>query len=99
MVALQMLLLAFGCGVLVWMYEPWWARMPLVWGALTFLLVAAAYALLHTLRTNDEERFETLDCAFLAAEDLALCEYVCPMHQDYGAALTALVAHTQRGVR
>ncbi|MCP5178300.1 MAG: hypothetical protein H6993_11810 [Pseudomonadales bacterium] len=55
--------------------------------------------LLHTLRTNDEERFETLDCAFLAAEDLALCEYVCPMHQDYGAALTALVAHTQRGVR
>ncbi|MCA8935369.1 MAG: dual specificity protein phosphatase family protein [Planctomycetes bacterium] len=42
---MQMLLLAFGCGVLVWMYEPWWARMPLAWGALTFLLVAAAYAL------------------------------------------------------
>ena len=45
--------------------------------------------LLRALLTADVEAALTLGCIGLSAEDLALCNYVCPAKRDYGAALRA----------
>jgi Na+-transporting NADH:ubiquinone oxidoreductase subunit A len=45
--------------------------------------------LLRALLSGDLDRARALGCLGLAAEDLALCSYVCPAKHDYGAALTS----------
>jgi len=44
--------------------------------------------LLRALLSGDLDRAQEFGCLGLAAEDLALCSYVCPAKHDYGAALT-----------
>ena len=43
--------------------------------------------LLRALLLRDTETAVDLGCLELAEEDLALCSYICPARQDYGAAL------------
>ncbi len=43
--------------------------------------------LLRALLVADTDSAQALGCLELAEEDLALCSYVCPAKQDYGAAL------------
>ena len=43
--------------------------------------------LLRALLLGDTDTAVSLGCLELAEEDLALCSYVCPARQDYGAAL------------
>lgn len=43
--------------------------------------------LLRALLANDAEGAERLGCLGLAEEDLALCDYLCPGRNNYGAAL------------
>ena len=45
--------------------------------------------LLRALLTGDTDTANELGAMMLAEEDLALCAYVCPAKQDYGAALRA----------
>ncbi|MDH5330071.1 MAG: NADH:ubiquinone reductase (Na(+)-transporting) subunit A [Aquincola sp.] len=45
--------------------------------------------LLRALLLRDTDTAVELGCLELAAEDLALCSYVCPARHDYGAALRA----------
>lgn len=45
--------------------------------------------LLRALLIGDTDTAQSLGCLQLAEEDLALCAYVCPAKQDYGAALRA----------
>ena len=42
---------------------------------------------LRALLLRDTDTAVSLGCLELAEEDLALCSYVCPARQDYGAAL------------
>jgi len=48
--------------------------------------------LLRALVLGDAEAAEDLGCLELAAEDLALCSYVCPGKQDYGSHLRSVLA-------
>ena len=43
--------------------------------------------LLRALLIKDTDAAQQLGCLELAEEDLALCSFVCPAKQDYGAAL------------
>ncbi len=45
--------------------------------------------LLRSILTEDTATANELGATMLAEEDLALCSYVCPAKQDYGAALRA----------
>ena len=45
--------------------------------------------LLRALLLEDTGVARALGARMLAAEDLALCSYLCPANQDYGAALDA----------
>jgi Na+-transporting NADH:ubiquinone oxidoreductase subunit A len=52
--------------------------------------------LLRALLLGDTETAVNLGCLELAEEDLALCSYVCPSRQDYGAALRATLDDYRR---
>ncbi len=52
--------------------------------------------LLRALLLGDTETAVSLGCLELAEEDLALCSYVCPARQDYGAALRATLEDFRR---
>jgi Na+-transporting NADH:ubiquinone oxidoreductase subunit A len=52
--------------------------------------------LLRALLLRDTETAVDLGCLELAEEDLALCSYVCPARQDYGAALRATLDDYRR---
>lgn len=43
--------------------------------------------LLRAMLVKDTDTAQDLGCLELAEEDLALCSFVCPGKQDYGAAL------------
>ena len=43
--------------------------------------------LFRALLVKDTERAQALGCLELDEEDLALCSFVCPAKNDYGAAL------------
>ena len=53
--------------------------------------------LLRALLLQDSVEARTLGAQMLAAEDLALCSYLCPANKDYGAALEATLARIQAG--
>ncbi|TFG81008.1 MAG: NADH:ubiquinone reductase (Na(+)-transporting) subunit A [Chromatiales bacterium] len=52
--------------------------------------------LLRALLLQDTETAVDLGCLELAEEDLALCSYLCPARQDYGAALRATLDDYRR---
>lgn len=52
--------------------------------------------LLRALLIEDEEAAAALGATLLAPEDLALCDYICPAHQDYSAALGRILERLQR---
>jgi len=53
--------------------------------------------LLRALLMEDTESAAELGATLLAPEDLALCDYVCPAHQDYSAALSRTLERLRRG--
>jgi Na+-transporting NADH:ubiquinone oxidoreductase subunit A len=53
--------------------------------------------LLRALLIEDTETVAALGCTHLAAEDLALCAYLCPERLDYGAALERTLEEIRRG--
>lgn len=53
--------------------------------------------LLRALLLQDTAQARALGAQMLAAEDLALCSYLCPAHKDYGSALEATLARMQAG--
>ena len=52
--------------------------------------------LLRALLLKDTQTAVDLGCLELAEEDLALCSYICPARQDYGAALRATLDDYRR---
>ena len=52
--------------------------------------------LLRALLLRDTDTAVSLGCLELAEEDLALCSYLCPARQDYGAALRATLDDYRR---
>jgi len=52
--------------------------------------------LLRALLVRDTERARALGCLELDEEDLALCSFVCPAKQDYGAALRLNLEQIER---
>jgi Na+-transporting NADH:ubiquinone oxidoreductase subunit A len=56
-----------------------------------FPFAAPAVLLLRALAAGDLETAEKLGCLDLVEEDVALCSYVCPAGNDYGAMLRAVL--------
>ena len=52
--------------------------------------------LLRALLIGDTDQAQALGCLELDPEDLALCSYVCPGKNDYGAALRLNLEHIER---
>lgn len=52
--------------------------------------------LLRALLIRDTDQAQALGCLELDAEDLALCSFVCPGKNDYGAVLRANLEHIER---
>ena len=52
--------------------------------------------LLRALAVGDTELARDLGCLELDEEDLALCSFVCPGKQDYGALLRAALSHIEK---
>jgi Na+-transporting NADH:ubiquinone oxidoreductase subunit A len=52
--------------------------------------------LLRALLTGDTDQAQALGCLELDAEDLALCSFVCPGKNDYGAALQLNLEQIER---
>jgi len=50
-----------------------------------------ATPLLRALLMEDDEEAEALGCLELEEEDVALCTFLCPSKNDYGALLRAAV--------
>ncbi|MGD2167273.1 MAG: NADH:ubiquinone reductase (Na(+)-transporting) subunit A [Gammaproteobacteria bacterium] len=58
---------------------------------------APVLPLLRALLVGDCETAEALGCLDLAEEDLAVCSWVCPTGQDYGAALRHVLHEIESG--
>jgi Na+-transporting NADH:ubiquinone oxidoreductase subunit A len=52
--------------------------------------------LLRALAVGDTELAKDLGCLELEEEDLALCSFVCPGKQDYGALLRAALSRIEK---
>ncbi len=52
--------------------------------------------LLRALLIRDTDQAQALGCLELDPEDLALCSFVCPGKNDYGAALQVNLEHIER---